>query len=341
MVPYRGRVAPCARGEYTPKMRTVNHAILGAGGVGGFLAALLAEAGDRVTLLLRPETAAGYPERVLLESPFGRFTPRVDHATELAIDVDVLWIAVKATQLAAGLRAVPEVGRAGAVVPLLNGIDHVPLLRARCGADRLVAATIGIESERVAPGHFVHRSPFAILTWSTSGEARLAAAARALGGFGCRCELSADEATMLWRKLVILAPLALCTTAAGGALGEVMGDPVWRGRLERSIDEACAVAAASGADVDAAQSLRRVQGLPASLRTSMQKDVASGAPPELDAIGGPIVRGGERHGIDVSTTAALVAAIAAIVDRDAAGAGARRQSAGSSADQTLPPARPT
>ncbi|PYV55842.1 MAG: hypothetical protein DMG97_28150 [Acidobacteria bacterium] len=43
----------------------------------------------------------------------------------------------------------------------------------------------------------------------------------------------------------------------------------------------------------------------------MQKDLAAGRPLELDAIGGPIVRGGERHGIDVPTTAALIAAIRA------------------------------
>jgi ketopantoate reductase len=41
----------------------------------------------------------------------------------------------------------------------------------------------------------------------------------------------------------------------------------------------------------------------------MQKDLAAGRQLELDAIGGPIVRGGERYGIDVSTTSDLMAAI--------------------------------
>jgi len=43
----------------------------------------------------------------------------------------------------------------------------------------------------------------------------------------------------------------------------------------------------------------------------MQKDVAAGRQLELDAIAGPIVRGGEKYGIDVSTTADLMAAILA------------------------------
>jgi ketopantoate reductase len=41
----------------------------------------------------------------------------------------------------------------------------------------------------------------------------------------------------------------------------------------------------------------------------MQKDVVAGRKLELDAIGGPIVRGGERYGIDVPTTVELIAAI--------------------------------
>jgi 2-dehydropantoate 2-reductase len=42
------------------------------------------------------------------------------------------------------------------------------------------------------------------------------------------------------------------------------------------------------------------------MRSSMQKDVAAGRPPELDAIAGPIIRGGERHGIEVAAIRQLV-----------------------------------
>ena len=42
-----------------------------------------------------------------------------------------------------------------AIVPLLNGIDHLASLRKLYGAKRVIAATIAVESERVAPGHDV------------------------------------------------------------------------------------------------------------------------------------------------------------------------------------------
>jgi 2-dehydropantoate 2-reductase len=75
--------------------------------------------------------------------------------------------------------------------------------------------------------------------------------------------------------------------------------------------ETCAVAKASGAEVDPAQIQAIFDGFPSGIRSSMQKDLASRRLLELDAIGGPIVRGGERYGIDVSTTAALIAVIRA------------------------------
>jgi 2-dehydropantoate 2-reductase len=80
---------------------------------------------------------------------------------------------------------------------------------------------------------------------------------------------------------------------------------------ELALTEACAVANASGAQVDALQIQAVFDSMPPGMRSSMQKDLAAGRRLELDAIGGPIVRGGERYGIDVSTAVKLMAAIQA------------------------------
>jgi 2-dehydropantoate 2-reductase len=80
-----------------------------------------------------------------------------------------------------------------------------------------------------------------------------------------------------------------------------------------TIAEACAVARASGAEIDTAQIQGIFDGMPLGMRSSMQKDLAAGRQLELDAIGGAIVRGGERYSIDVSTAAGLMAQIGAKV----------------------------
>lgn len=286
----------------------MQHAILGPGGVGGLIGAWLAHSGSVVTMVGRPEAMADYPSEVQLESPFGNIHASVDHSSEVP-PVDVLWITVKATQLDAALRALPDGGRVQTIIPLLNGIDHVSLLRSRYGQDRVIAATIAVESERIAPGHIVHRSPFANLNVASAGKAVIGDTIDTLSGVGFTCRFLEDEPTLLWSKLVFLAPLALASTASRRTVGEMMGDPIWREKVFGCVREASTVASKEGATVDADGVIKTISGLPAHLRSSMQKDVEQGRTPELDAIAGPIVRGAVRHHIDVPVTSELAARV--------------------------------
>jgi 2-dehydropantoate 2-reductase len=288
----------------------VRHAILGAGGVGGLIGAALAHQGDQVTLLLRPETLGQHPSYLRLQGPFGNFQAPVRTDAKLREPIDVLWVTVKAYQLVAALRAVPRNGpRIVTVVPLLNGIDHVALLRRSFNHESVVPGTIAVESERVAPGHIIQRSPFVRLALSATGERQMEGVARRLRHAGFSCEFQTDEKTMLWSKLAFLAPFALATTAGNKSKQEIFADPVWRARLELTVREACAVAAAEGASVDQLKIQTMIEGLPGTMRSSMQKDVSAGRILEIDAIGGPIVRAGRIYGIDVPTTRELIATI--------------------------------
>jgi 2-dehydropantoate 2-reductase len=285
----------------------MRHAILGAGGVGGLMGAALAKSGEDVTMVVRAEALKDYPAELSLESPLGSFVVPVQRAAEVADPYDVLWITVKATQLDTALRSVVVKPEAiGAVVPLLNGIDHVALLRLRFGHDRVVPASIGVEAERIAPGKIVHRSKLARLNVSAIGESRLSSTLEKLNQFGFTCQFSADEMRILWTKLAFLSPYALTTTAAGMDAGEVRGDPVWRKRLETCLREACAVGTASGTPLDPEGFIQFLDKLDPGMRSSMQKDVAAGNPPELDAIAGPILRGAEKYGLQVPVTRELV-----------------------------------
>src|ERR1700674_4154983 len=108
----------------------MQHGILGAGGVGVLIGAVLAKAGESVTLIVRPEASDRHPRELSLESGLGKFSVPVSVSATADRPLDVLWIAVKAPQLKPALDRIPERARIGTVVPLLNGIDHVPVLRA-------------------------------------------------------------------------------------------------------------------------------------------------------------------------------------------------------------------
>ena len=286
----------------------MRHAILGPGGVGGLVGACLAKTGAPVTMVVRPESVAEYPHQLQLESRFGNFTVPIERAAQVP-PVDVLWITVKTTQLEAALRSINSRVLPDMIVPLENGIDHVNLLRSRFGDERVFPATIAGETERVSPGHIVHRSPFERLNVIARARQRMEATINQLQQMGFTCQFIEDEATLLWSKLVLLAPFALATSAAGVPKGGIVAKPEWRSLLESCAREACAVAAAEGAKVDPDAGLAAILKLPDDMRSSMQKDVEQGKTPELDAIGGPILRGGSRHGIPVPATRNLVSTV--------------------------------
>ena len=174
----------------------MQHAILGAGGIGGLLAGALARSGADVVLLLRPEALARYPGRLAVESAvLGSFEVEVPGAPLLDRSVDVVWVATKATQLEAALTLAPvdQVGEA-VVIPLLNGVDHVGLLRARY--PNVVAGAVRVESERISPTLIRQSSPF--LRFELAGaEAAQAELRRA----GIECRIRDDELSLLWDKL--------------------------------------------------------------------------------------------------------------------------------------------
>jgi 2-dehydropantoate 2-reductase len=288
----------------------VRHVILGAGGVGGFLGAALARAGREVVLLMREASLQRYDGRLHVESALlGAFGVDVPAAAELDRDVDVLWVTPKATQLESALELVsPDRLGNAVVVPLLNGVDHVPLLRERLGDERVVAAAIYVESERAEVGRIDQKSAFARI--ALTPHDRSEEICGDVTAAGLECDIGTSEADVLWRKLAVLAPIALTTTAREAPLSDVVADPEWRRRLEACTRELAAVAAAEGVDVDPDATIARYTQI-GPLRSSMQKDRAAGLPLELDAIGGAALRAARRHGIDAPATAELVALIEA------------------------------
>ncbi|WP_369246294.1 ketopantoate reductase family protein [Streptomyces sp. R41] len=289
-------------------------AVLGPGGVGGLLAALLARSGHRVICLAGEETA-----RVLAadgirvrSAHFGDFTAHVEADTELREPVDACLIAVKATALDAALERVPAkaLGDAGLVVPLLNGVEHPAALRARYRPEQVAPAVIRVESARLAPGLIEHGSPFAEidLTGDTAPRARLDELAGALEWAGARVRIQDDEAATLWAKMSFLAPLALLTTRYGVSLGDVR--TLHREELVALVEEIATVSRANGAPVDPAAALARYDAFPAAMKSSMQRDAEAGRALELDAIGGALLRAAERFDVPVPVARRLVGELA-------------------------------
>ncbi|HET7855842.1 MAG TPA: 2-dehydropantoate 2-reductase [Gaiellaceae bacterium] len=289
----------------------MRHAVLGAGGVGAFVGACLTRAGREVLLVMREGSLERYGGIVRIESALvGDFEASIPAAPVLERPVDVLWVTTKATQLREALERIRDDAVEDAVVvPLLNGLDHVELLRRRFTPDAVLPGSIAIESERVDPGRVRQVSPFAFAVLSPAPRAE--ELRTELADAGIAVSIGESEAGVLWGKLALLAPLALTTTLRGSALGGVAADPAWRRRLEGCVDEVVAIARADGVVLDAGELIARIETVPPDFRSSMQKDREAGRPTEIDAIGGSVLRAAARHGIDAPTTRALVEGIRA------------------------------
>jgi 2-dehydropantoate 2-reductase len=287
-------------------------AILGPGGVGGFMAALLARAGEDVTVIARPATAETIDRQGLSVDSvrFGRFTARPRARAELSEPVTFLLIATKATTLKDALERIE--GRLQLVVPLLNGLDHLETLRGRFGADRVAAGTIRIEADRPEPGRVVHTSPFLRVELATDNPSLRPAVAE-LAGMLERAEiptkLGPSEAQVMWSKLVRLAPLALTTSVAQRPIGFIRSDTHWRGLLEAAIRETAAVANADGARIDAEGTLGELETAHPTLSSSMQRDLVAGRSPEL-AIPAAVLQAARRHGLECPTIEELTEQVA-------------------------------
>ncbi len=307
-------------------------AVLGPGGVGGLIAGALdrdakraaadvaagsetdaAVAGGEVVVVARESTAEVIERHgVRVQSvTFGEFTAHPSAVAQLKEPVDALIVATKASGLASALERIAV--EPSVVLPLLNGLDHLALLRERFPAGSVLAGSIRVEADRPAPGVVVHTSPFLLVGMAGADPAvhpAMQALADTLSDAGVPVKVQDSEADVMWSKLVRLNALACTTSAYGVLLGEIRSTPKLRADLEGAIREACAVGQAEGAkDIDPARAIVELEAAHATLGSSMQRDIDAAREPELDAIPGSVLRAGARHGIPCPTIERLVATI--------------------------------
>jgi 2-dehydropantoate 2-reductase len=287
-------------------------AILGPGAVGGSLAVRLANAGVTVVCVAHPEAAglvalAG----LVVESPEGMLTARVEVVERLARPVDLLLVTVKAPGLDDAVERIdPSAVEHGVVLPLLNGIEHMDVLRARFDG-RVAAGTIS---------HFVAYRAGRVQIVEATGSPVITIASESLSG--TEVEQAADvlrraridvrvgqnEKRVLWHKLARIAPLAAVTSVSGRPVGELRTDPEWRSKLDAAIVEACAVAEADGVSLRPAAQLAIIEQMADETTTSAARDVVAGRRSELDAILGAVLRVAERHDVPCPTLTELAVA---------------------------------
>ena len=295
-------------------------AVMGAGGVGGYFGARLAQAGHEVAFIARGRHLAAMRERGLtVKSALGDVElarPTVTDDPATLGPADVVLFAVKLWDTESAAEAVrPLVANGGVIIPFQNGVESIERIGAVVGAERVMGGVAYIAATIAEPGVIAQTGTMARLRFGPAMPAQRAAAdafAAACRGAGIDADVVADIGKMLWVKFGFLVALSGMTAASRQPIGVVRADPDMRAVFEAAVREAWMVGRARGialADDYVSEQMKFADGLPAEMKASMLNDLAAGNRLEAPWLSGAVVRMAMELGVAAPVNATLYAAL--------------------------------
>lgn len=294
-------------------------AIVGAGGLGGYVGAKLARAGADVTFLARGEHLAALRERGLsVKSAHGDFSTAV-RATDDAASigpVDVVLFTVKTYDNESAARAAaPLVRQATAILSLQNGVDNAERIREVVGRGEPLGGVAYIESAVEAPGVIHQPSEVQrVLVGELDGRPtpRVERIVAVLREAGLDAEASTNIRTELWTKWAFICAFSGLTTLCREPIGPIRDTADTWDLYVRTIREVEAVGRAQrvGLAADLVDTLvARTRSFAATGKSSMLRDAERGRPLEIEALNGRVARFGADLGVPTPANAFVHAAL--------------------------------
>lgn len=282
--------------------------IIGAGGVGGFFGARLAQAGYEVGWLARGAHLAAIQRAGLrVRSQTGDLHIVPARASADAAELgpcDLVLLTVKLWDTASAIAmAGPLIDGRTTVLSLQNGVQKDEELRGLLPGVPLLGGVAYIEAHIEEPGLIVHGGTMQRLVFGPFGGAESAAAAAFLAACqsaGIAAELSGEIEKAIWEKFVFLVGMSGLTSAARLPVGPLRENPATRALLLESMQEVVAVARASGVALPAdfaERQLGRYDQIPGTMTSSMHKDLDRGSRLELPWLSGHVAELGRRLGV--------------------------------------------
>ena len=295
-------------------------AIVGTGAVGGWYAALLAEAGHEVHCLARSDFEAIRKNGLTIRNQGRERIVRVASASPEAAAIgpcDLVVVTIKSTSnLALPALVKPLLGPATIVLTLQNGMGNVETLAKLLPVERVVAGLCFVCINRLAPG---------VIDTTLAGYVRMAAAqgpvnqavetcVDVFAGAGVDCQAEASLETVLWKKLCWNIPFNGLSIAGGSITTDlILAHPGLNNRATILMKEVQAAAIARGHGFDDAHIKRQfvvTVGM-GPYRPSSLIDFVEGREVEVDGIWGEPLRRGLAAGVKMPQTEKLVAEIKA------------------------------
>jgi len=281
----------------------MNICVVGAGAIGGWIAAKLALAGNEVSLVARGETLRAI-ESQGLDITEGDDTRCVavtasDDPGSLGVH-DVVVVAVKAPALPAISPTLQSlVGPATQIVPVQNGvpwwftddplrsIDPDLTIADAFPIEQVAGCVVHASCFRSAPNHVTVKQAEKLILGEPGGDRseRIERLCTLFENAGIRCEASENVRRAIWYKLWGNATINPMSALTRSTADKLLDDPVIRAFMAEAMDELAAVGAAIGCPIsESAEDRMAVTGRLGAFKSSMLQDVEAGRPIELEAL---------------------------------------------------------
>lgn len=288
--------------------------VVGAGAIGGYIAARMLEAGLDVTLLVR----AGR-KRKLLEtglsviSPEGNYTGRPPLLTkgEAAGPFDLTVIACKSYGLAGVLEDVkPYMNRQTVILPFLNGIRHMTIIAETFPGQPLLGGVARAESTLDRDGRILHLSPLHRFTYGRYSPfpdelyEKIRSTFSAVPILVEKVDIEQD----LWEKYCYITALSGLTTLFQGTVGDIrdtQGGMDWFRRAFTETSEVIRSAGGRMAEDLVERYLKSISAMSPDSTSSMHRDMQKGLPTEYEHLQGYLVELAHQYGVQVPLLGAM------------------------------------
>jgi len=299
--------------------------VVGAGSTGGYFGGRLAQAGRDVTFLVRSARAAQLQANGLqILSPHGDFTlkPQLVTSGDTIEPFDLVLLTAKAFSIEAAIEDLaPAVGPDTMILPTLNGMKHMDVLRARFGSKPVVGGVCRVSTAIDEQGRIVQLSQLQSIDYGEtdgviSPRMRQLDAFMQVAGFDVR--LSSTITRDMWEKWLLLSTLGSATCLMRANVGEIRAAEGGLDFVLHLLDEVTSIARASGVIPtddflrDAAATLT-AKG--STFTASMYRDLQRGSKTEADQIVGDLLVRGRKAGIATPLLAAAYTHLAVYQNR--------------------------
>jgi 2-dehydropantoate 2-reductase len=279
--------------------------VVGAGAVGGYFGARLAQAGRDVTFLIRSASVEKIQRDGLrIVSPHGDLTlkPRITTTQQIQSPYDLIFVSVKAQALDHAIADMkPAVGPDTMIYPVLNGMRHMDTLTRSFGPQAVLGGVCMVATDLDDQGRIVQLAPVQKLIygeWSEQLTPRIHQLDQTLSNSSFDTELSTNIQQTMWEKWVFIASIGLVTTLLGGPIGEIEAVPHGAATAIMALDECAQIARACGfppapAFLDNLRGQLTAKASP--LTSSMYRGMQKGQSVEVDTILGDLLARGHEH----------------------------------------------